>query len=117
MAISTNPKPTIYRNLYENTGPDSHPDPIHTRFAKKDYHDYVASVTLCCADSLVCSAFITLFNVISTIETCGPVEFSEMFMILSFSGFPSCGFHLATYHHHTKQNNTNMLEVQIETCS
>ena len=21
MAISTNPKPTIYRNLYENTGP------------------------------------------------------------------------------------------------
>ena len=21
--ISTNPKPTIYRNLYENTGPDS----------------------------------------------------------------------------------------------
>ena len=22
MAISTNPKPTIYRNLYENTGPD-----------------------------------------------------------------------------------------------
>ena len=23
MAISTNPKPTIYRNLYENMGPDS----------------------------------------------------------------------------------------------
>ena len=23
MAISTNPKPTIYRNLYENTGPAS----------------------------------------------------------------------------------------------
>ena len=23
MAISTNPKPTIYRNLYENTSPDS----------------------------------------------------------------------------------------------
>ena len=23
MAISTNPKPTIYRNLYENTRPDS----------------------------------------------------------------------------------------------
>ena len=22
MAISTNPKPTIYRNLYENTGPE-----------------------------------------------------------------------------------------------
>ena len=22
MAISTNPKPTIYRNLYENIGPD-----------------------------------------------------------------------------------------------
>ena len=22
MAISTNPKPAIYRNLYENTGPD-----------------------------------------------------------------------------------------------
>ena len=24
MAISTNPKPTIYRNLYENTSPDVH---------------------------------------------------------------------------------------------
>ena len=24
MAISTNQKPTIYRNLYENTGPDSY---------------------------------------------------------------------------------------------
>ena len=24
MAISTNHKPTIYRNLYENTGPDNH---------------------------------------------------------------------------------------------
>ena len=25
MAISTNQKPTIYRNLYENTGPDWQP--------------------------------------------------------------------------------------------
>ena len=25
MAISTNQKPTIYRNLYENTGPGVHP--------------------------------------------------------------------------------------------
>ena len=25
MAISTNKKPTIYRNLYENTGPEAHP--------------------------------------------------------------------------------------------
>ena len=26
MAISTNPKPTIYRNLYENTGPGEPPE-------------------------------------------------------------------------------------------
>ena len=32
MAISTNQKPTIYRNLYENTGPD-----LNTLIAKPDY--------------------------------------------------------------------------------
>ena len=26
MAISTNQKPTIYRNLYENTGPEKNKD-------------------------------------------------------------------------------------------
>ena len=29
MAISTNQKPTIYRNLYENTGPDTHKNRGH----------------------------------------------------------------------------------------
>ena len=28
MAISPNPKPTIYRNLYENTGPAPLPKPV-----------------------------------------------------------------------------------------
>ena len=31
MAISTNQKPTIYRNLYENTGPGMMQVPIETQ--------------------------------------------------------------------------------------
>ena len=34
MAISTNPKPTIYRNLYENTAPGSSSRPIYAGLNK-----------------------------------------------------------------------------------
>ena len=35
MAISTNPKPTIYRNLYENTGPGEHFSKINKSYVRK----------------------------------------------------------------------------------
>ena len=35
IAISTNPKPTIYRNLYENTGPGEHFSKINKSYVRK----------------------------------------------------------------------------------
>ena len=44
MAISTNPKPTIYRNLYENTGPErynrSDRNSLSTGIVCRDYTTY-----------------------------------------------------------------------------
>ena len=40
MAISTNQKPTIYRNLYENTGPDKDDyclQPFYSHFKKTSF--------------------------------------------------------------------------------
>ena len=50
MAISTNQKPTIYRNLYENTGPDPGSEvcslcltdysQMHIKFINQDYNEF-----------------------------------------------------------------------------
>ena len=55
MAISTNQKPTIYRNLYENTGPDHDRTPnilftndthLYTWLCLSDYSNHITSCRL-----------------------------------------------------------------------